>query len=223
MLNILKALTSSKWGKQKELIVSTFKAITHSILEYANIIYSPIVSNTKIKKLQIIQNTVLPIATGCTQDTNTQHLHNETKVLPIDTHLKLNAIQLKQLTQTQAHPLHDLNAYLSLPETRKPQSFITMSTNIIISESDITPEEWRKNIKHIDTTITSQYLRSRKSNKVTNTTLYDIYSSEQTVSCRMCTKLAQFRANKSPLLQSYLHTVNPETYATMPTMLVTHT
>ena len=36
MLNILKALTSTKWGKQKELIVSTFKAITHPILEYAN-------------------------------------------------------------------------------------------------------------------------------------------------------------------------------------------
>ena len=28
----------------------------------------------------------------------------------------------------------------------------------------------------------------------------------------MHTKLAQPRANKSPLLQSYLHTVNPETY-----------
>ena len=28
----------------------------------------------------------------------------------------------------------------------------------------------------------------------------------------MRTKLAQLRANKSPLLQSYLHTVNPNTY-----------
>ena len=28
----------------------------------------------------------------------------------------------------------------------------------------------------------------------------------------MCTKLAQLRANKSPLMQSYLHTVNPKTY-----------
>ena len=30
-------------------------------------------------------------------------------------HLKLHATQLKQLTQTQTHPLHDLNAYLDLP------------------------------------------------------------------------------------------------------------
>ena len=79
MLNILKALTSTKWGKQKELINSTFKAITCPTLKYANTIWSPIISNTNIKKLQTIQNTALQIAAGCTQDTNTQHLHDETK------------------------------------------------------------------------------------------------------------------------------------------------
>ena len=54
--------------------------------------------------LQTIQNTALQIATGCTRDTNTQHLHDETKVLPIDAHLKLHATQLKQLTKIQTHP-----------------------------------------------------------------------------------------------------------------------
>ena len=91
-LNILKAFTSSKWGKQKEVIVSAFKAITCSILKYANTILSPIVSNTNIKKLQTMQNTALQIATGCTQDTNTQHLHGKTKALLMDTHLKLHPI-----------------------------------------------------------------------------------------------------------------------------------
>ena len=64
-----------------------------------------------------IQNTALRIATGCTRDTNTQHLHDKTKVLPIDTHHKLHTTQLKQLTQTQAHPLHDPNAYSDPSET----------------------------------------------------------------------------------------------------------
>ena len=94
MLNILKALTSTKWGKQKELIISTFKAITRPILEYENNIWILIISNTIIKKLQTIQNTALRIATGCTQDTNTQHLHDKTKLLPIDTHLKLHTTYL---------------------------------------------------------------------------------------------------------------------------------
>ena len=51
-------------------------------------------------------------------------------------------------------------------------------------------------------------LKSSLSNKLT----YDINSSERTLLCHMPKKLAQLRANKSPLLQSYLHTVNPETY-----------
>ena len=58
-LNILKALTSSKSGKQKQLTVSTFKAITRPILNYENTIWSPIISNTNIKKLQTIQSTAL--------------------------------------------------------------------------------------------------------------------------------------------------------------------
>ena len=34
----------------------------------------------------------------------------------MDIHLKLHATQLKQLTQTETHPLHDLNAYINLPK-----------------------------------------------------------------------------------------------------------
>ena len=64
MLNVLKALTSTKSGKQKELIVSTFKAIICPILEYANTICSSIISNSNIKKLQTIQNIALQIATS---------------------------------------------------------------------------------------------------------------------------------------------------------------
>ena len=47
----------------------------------------------------------------------------------------------------------------------------------------------------------------------TNTTLIldDIHSSEQTFPHHMHTKLVQPRANKLPLFQSYLHTVNLET------------
>ena len=71
--NILKALTSTKWGKEKELIVSTLMGITYPILEYTNTIWNPIILNTSIKKLQTIQNTTLQVATGCTQATKTQH------------------------------------------------------------------------------------------------------------------------------------------------------
>ena len=85
-------------------------------------------------------------------------------------------------------------------------------TNIITTKSDITPEECQANLKRIHTSITSQYLSSRKQNKVTNTTPLDIHLSEQTLPRHMRTKLAQLRTNKSPLLHSYLHKINPNTY-----------
>ena len=112
MLSILKATTSNKWGKQNKLSPHSNLSLAPFWNMQIPIIWSPIIPKTNIKKLQTIQNTTLQIATGCTRNTNTQHLHNETKLLPMDTHLKLHATQLKQLIQTQTHHLHDdLNAY----------------------------------------------------------------------------------------------------------------
>ena len=105
-LKLLKALTSTKLGKQKETIVATYKAITRPILEYVSTICSPIASTTGITKLQTIQNMALRIATGCTSDTNIQHLHNETNILPQNAHLKLHSSQLRQKSQHPTHPLH---------------------------------------------------------------------------------------------------------------------
>ena len=71
----------------------------------------------------------------------------QNKVLPTDTHLKLHATQLKQLTQTQTHSLHDLNAYPDPIRNIKATIFHNNEqTNIIISESDIPPEKCGENL-----------------------------------------------------------------------------
>ena len=73
----------------------------------------------------------------------------------MDIYLKLHAT-LKQLTQTQTHPLHDLNAYSDRPRNMKATIFYNNEhTNIIISKLNITSEECREKLKHIHTTITS--------------------------------------------------------------------
>ena len=109
----------------------------------------------------------------------------------MNAHLKLHATQLKRLTQTQTHPLHDLNVYSNPPRNMKAAIFHNNEhTNIIISKSDITHDECIENFKYIHTIITLQYFSSRKNNKVTNTTPYDIHSSEQTLPHHMHTKLA---------------------------------
>ena len=94
---------------------------------------------------------------------------HETKVPTMDTHLKLNATQLKQLTQTQTYPLLDQNVYSDPPRNMKATiSYNNEDTNMIISKLDITSEKCTENLKHIHTTITSQYLSSKNNKKVTN-------------------------------------------------------
>ena len=65
----------------EKTILATYKAITRPILNYVPTIWSPIASDTNINKLQITQNTAPRIVTGCTTDTNTQHLHDETHIV----------------------------------------------------------------------------------------------------------------------------------------------
>ena len=67
---MIKAVTATGWGKHKETLMATYKAVMRPTLEYASSIWSPLASLTCINKLQIMQNAVLITATGCTQDTN---------------------------------------------------------------------------------------------------------------------------------------------------------
>ena len=48
-INMLKALTTTKWGKDKETVVSSYKAITRPQIEYASTVWSPIISDTNMK------------------------------------------------------------------------------------------------------------------------------------------------------------------------------
>ena len=97
----------------------------------------------------------------------------------MDTNLKLHAIKLKQLTQTQKHSLHVFNAYLDPPKNMKATIFHNNEhTNTIISKLDITSKKCKGNLKLIHTSITSQYLSSRKNNKVTPYPMTFIYQNK---------------------------------------------
>ena len=88
-LNILKMLTGTSWGQQKETILITFKSLISSLFTYASPIWFPNISASSINKLQVVQNAALRIATGCVKMTPVDHLHTESKVLKVDEHLKM--------------------------------------------------------------------------------------------------------------------------------------
>ena len=47
-LQIIKALTATGWGKQKETLMATYKAVMRPALEYSSSVWSPIASSTSI-------------------------------------------------------------------------------------------------------------------------------------------------------------------------------
>ena len=70
-LQMMKTLTATGWGKQKEILMATYNAVMRLSLEYASTIWSPLAYLTSIYKLQVMQNAACRTATGCT---NIQHL-----------------------------------------------------------------------------------------------------------------------------------------------------
>ena len=54
-LQIIKALTATGWGKQKEALMATYKAVMRPALEYASSVWSLLASSTSINKLQVMQ------------------------------------------------------------------------------------------------------------------------------------------------------------------------
>ena len=108
-------------------------------------------SSTSINKLQVMQNAALRTATGCTQDTNIQHLHDETLTLPIHEHLQLHASQYKQKTQHPSHPLHKHTTYFNTPRLKKTTIFNNgrYTTNIPTDSHTVTTTDIKTNMRHI--------------------------------------------------------------------------
>ncbi|KAI5731922.1 hypothetical protein M8J77_018439 [Diaphorina citri] len=104
--NAIKLLGGTDWGKEKETIITAYKTIGRSIINYAAPIWTPQLSTTHWKSLQATQNAALRTATGCHLMTNEDHLHNECMVLPIRQHNEMLAQQYLarcRMTPLQRH------------------------------------------------------------------------------------------------------------------------
>ena len=88
-LNILKIITSSNIDHNKQLSITTYKQFIRPVLNYASPVWYPSLSKKNINTLQTTQNKALRNITGCTSTTPQQHLHDETNILPINTHLEM--------------------------------------------------------------------------------------------------------------------------------------
>ena len=191
--------------------MAAYKAVMRPALEYASSVWSPIASSTSINKLQVMQNAALRTATGCTQDTNIQHLHDETLTLPIHEHLQLNASKYKQKTQHPSHPLHKHTTYFNTQRLKKT-IFNNGRYTTNIPTDTVTTSDIKTNMCYIQTSIISRHLATRGNNKILHTPPPHTSSTEERLPRLTRRTLAQLRTNNSPFLKSYLHKVNATTH-----------
>ena len=115
-LKVMKATAGSNWGFTTETLVATYKAIVRPILNYPAPIWFTQLPSSHLYKLEVIQNKVLRIATGCHQKAAVSHLRAETGVLPLRAHLELCS---QQFYASAFQPLHPQSPNRHLP-TRPP-------------------------------------------------------------------------------------------------------
>ena len=174
------------------------------------------VTNYIRDKQQIVQNIALRITTGCTRDTSTQHLHEETSILPIKQHLALHASQLRQKAQHPEHTLHQLTLQPHQPRNVKQTIFhnTNYTTNRDTIPDTTTLQTVKNDMKRKHTEIVQSRLQTRTNNTVINGTSPKINAQEQTRPRYTRRTLAQLRANKCLLLIEYLHKISPDTHPT---------
>ena len=87
--NVLKALTGSTWGCDKETMLTSNQTIGRSILSYCCPIWMPSLRDTNWSRLQWAKNLALGIATGCHKIADVAKLHQDARELPVRQHNEL--------------------------------------------------------------------------------------------------------------------------------------
>ena len=82
-INILKLLTGSKWGADKETMVILYKTLIRSMLDYGSVIYHS-ASKTTMQKLDVIQSQSLRLCCGALKCTPVGALEVECGVSPLE-------------------------------------------------------------------------------------------------------------------------------------------
>ena len=201
-LNILQCLTGTDWGQDKETLITTYKSIGRSVLEYGAPIWTPIICAENWTKLQTVQNKALKIATGCYKITKEDHLHQECKVLPVKDHCKMVT---KQHLLNSYLPDHPGNKHLTLP--RPPRKKKLSMYSYLPEVAEYSPLNNKKEVRlamnKVHTISVRDSLNKLAVNRVLQTKPPEIHPSELQLERKTRTQLSQLRSGFSNLTNSY--------------------
>jgi len=209
--NVLKALTGSSWGMDKEILLTTHNAINKSVLSYCAPIWTPALSTTKWNDLQTSQNAALRTALGCTKMTDVDHLHSEARVMPVRAHNEMLSKQFLLQTCRPNHPnKKDLN---HVPPRTMKETLVTKyaaDVSPFTINNTIDDLNYKEAVRSIHTTSVQRTIQRQAPNKVLGVPAPNINKNEKTLPRRTRTLLSQLRSGYSTHLNSYLARINPE-------------
>ena len=210
--NVLKALTGSSWGKDKETILTTYKAINLSILNYGCPIWSPNLSDTHWNELQTCQNAALRTATGCVKMSKIDHLHSECKIMPVRDHAEMLSKQFLLSTQQAQHPnqrpLPGPPPERLMRQTLRTRYGAEIAEYIPEGETVLQSTRYKSGLTDIHTRSVQQTLQHQGNNQVLGAPAPKISKGERALPRKTRTILAQLRSGYSSYLKSYLYRIN---------------
>src|ERR1700755_1042607 len=121
-LNILKTVANTDIHDNLQTSIAIYKQFIRPTINYASPVWHPLLSDENLTTLQITQNKALRTITGCTPTTPQQHLHNETKILPIKNHLEMIGTKFYAKTRLPSHPCHNTLLQPTIHRLKHPPS-----------------------------------------------------------------------------------------------------
>lgn len=118
-INILKALSHISWGSDETILLTLYKSLIRSKLDYGSIIYAS-ASKSSLGNLNVIQNTALRLVTGAFRTSPAVSLYRETGELPL--WMRRKQLSLAYASKVAALPNHPVYKILT-------KSFTTNATS----------------------------------------------------------------------------------------------
>ena len=108
-LNLMRSVTGNHWGASKNALITIYRTLIRSIIDYGSIAYDNMCRTNKMK-IDSIQYKALKICTGALQGTPLEALQNECGEQPLQ--LRRKMLQMKYTTKIKSEQEHPANEVL---------------------------------------------------------------------------------------------------------------
>ena len=112
-LNILRALTATNWGADRDSLLKINEALNRSRIAYGCPAFLT-ASKTQLNRLEVIQNQALRIALGAWRSTRTTSLQVEANTAPLKLYIEQQSINLyhKLKAKGPSHPVYQKKIHM---------------------------------------------------------------------------------------------------------------